>query len=515
MLGISIPVLLVAACAYNAVLAFAIAHGVNLGQPAVVMTELSILAMVGLLILRSGRLPTDPLGFLVITLAVIDGLVVSLASGAPFIDMIRNGAIIALFLLLGARADERRLKQAFLACALLVFAFILLEIIDVAAYAKQFAPALYFERTRGVEQFEFDDSGLFRNALGFEGRFSLSNLFGHRTSSLFLEQVSLANFSSVLLVYLVALWKRLPIVQRCFYIGLIILILLSNNSRTGLALALIAPLIYFAARGFNRFVPAVIMPVILMIGVVVVLALPPSVEDDFNGRVDLTMASLSKLDLPALLGRKALVAGQFADSGYTFVIYSTSIVGLLLLWALVSLVLAVPGFPARRAAFVTSLYIFINLLVSGNAIFSIKTAALLWFLIGFLRNEAIVGSVAVEKTRQSRPAPGRHARERLAPRRVALDDCGLRPFARRPGSDAVRIIAPPLAAGPIGPAAPNIAIAVEKVEQSIEGSKADRRSRTAEFAKERARLLAPQPVGHARKSLASDRGRNTIAPRPR
>lgn len=389
--GLSIPILLVAACAYNAALAFAIAHGVNLGRPAVVLTELAILAMVGLLILRTGRRPTDSLGFIVLALVVIDGLVVSLVSGAPFIDMIRNGAIIALFLLLGSRTDERRVKQAFLACSLLVFAVILIEIIDVAAYAKQFAPALYFERTRGVEQFEFDDSGLFRNALGFEGRFSLSNLFGHRTSSLFLEQVSLANFSSVLLIYLVAMWKRVSVLQRSFYIGLIILILLSNNSRTGLAIALIAPLIYVAARGANRFAPALIMPLILMIGVIVVLTLPPSVEDDFVGRVGLTMASLNQLDLAAILGGKAQAAGRFADSGYTFVIYATSVIGLLLLWAFVSLVLAVPGAPARRAAFVTSLYIFINLLVSGNAIFSIKTAALLWFLIGFLRTEALTG----------------------------------------------------------------------------------------------------------------------------
>jgi hypothetical protein len=35
----------------------------------------------------------------------------------------------------------------------------------------------------------------------------------------------------------------------------------------------------------------------------------------------------------------------------------------------------------------TGLYLFINLTVSGTSIFSIKTAALLWFLIGFLRQQ--------------------------------------------------------------------------------------------------------------------------------
>ena len=389
--GVSVPILLVAACAYNAALAFAIAHGIGLGHGAVVLTELSILAMVGLVVIRTGRRPADSLGFLVLALTLVDGLMVSLFSGAPFIDMMRNGAIVALFLLLGGRTDTRRVKQAFLLCALLVSVILLLEIIDVSSYAEQFAPALYFERTRGVGQFEFDDSGLFRNALGFEGRFALSTLFGHRTSSLFLEQVSLANFSSVLVVYLVAMWQRLSLAQRSLYIGLVVLILMSNNSRTGLALALVAPLVYVAARGANRFVQAAVMPVILAIGVLVVLTLPPSAEDDFNGRVGLTMTSLRQLDLAALLGGKALSATQFADSGYTFVIYATSIVGLFLLWAFVSVVLAVPGAPARRAAILMSLYLFINLLVSGTAVFSIKTAALLWFLVGFLRSDALAG----------------------------------------------------------------------------------------------------------------------------
>lgn len=386
-LGVSVVPLLVAACAYNAMLAFAIAHGVALGLPAVIAVEFLILAATGAMILRSGRRPLDSIGFLVLAMFVIDGLAVSLVSASPFIDMVRNGAIIALFLLLGGRVGEKQLKQAFFACTLLVLIVLLVEIVDVGLYAKQFAPALYFERTRGVAQFDFDDSGLFRNALGFDGRFSLSNLFGHRTASLFLEQVSLANYASVLIIYLVAMWRRLAPGQRLFYIAVVALILVSNNSRTGLALVLVAPLIYWAAPRLNRFVPAAIMPLILVMAVALVLLLPPSVEDDMSGRVGLAMATLGKVDVLALFGGRAPSASEFLDSGYTYLIYSTSVVGLLLFWSFVALILAVPGVAARRAAIALGLYIFMNLLVSGNAIFSIKTAALLWLLVGFLRRD--------------------------------------------------------------------------------------------------------------------------------
>jgi hypothetical protein len=54
------------------------------------------------------------------------------------------------------------------------------------------------------------------------------------------------------------------------------------------------------------------------------------------------------------------------------------------------------------------LYLFMNLTVSGTSVFSIKTAALLWLLVGFLRREADEDSEsAVPGTRSAdlRPQP--------------------------------------------------------------------------------------------------------------
>ena len=38
------------------------------------------------------------------------------------------------------------------------------------------------QQTRGIGIAEYDDSGLFAPALGFEGRFSIFSITGHRTA---------------------------------------------------------------------------------------------------------------------------------------------------------------------------------------------------------------------------------------------------------------------------------------------------------------------------------------------
>lgn len=391
-LAISVLLIVTAAMCYNAVLAIVNAHGPAMSPTTVGITEMLVLTSTAALILRTGRRSIDSLGFLILILFLIDALIVSIASETPYVTMARNGAIIALFLMLGARIDLVTLKRIFMLCAILVFVFLLLEMVNVKAYASLLSPSLYYERTRGTTPFEFDELGLFPNAIGFAGRFSISSLSDHRTSSLFLEQVSLANFSTVLVIYLTAMWQRLSLRPKIFYIVLIVLILLTTNSRTGLFLALIAPPVYFLAPRLNRLTPLAIMPGILAAAALAASTLAISYDDTFSGRVQLTMRNLAAADMPALLGSSAPLAVQFSDSGIVFLIYSMSLAGFLAFWVMVSLVLSGSGAAPRRCALLMGLYMFCNLLVSGNAIFTIKVAALQWVLVGFLRREETAAS---------------------------------------------------------------------------------------------------------------------------
>lgn len=377
-----------AAVFYNALLAFANARGVPVTRSIVAITEGFVLAGALLLVIGSGRRAIDSVGFALFAFFLGDALFVSILSGSLFIDMARNGAIIVLFLLLGARLDERALKTCFLVVAILVAAFLMLELVSVKSYAAILQPGTYFAQTRGIDLSEVDDAGLFANAVWYEGRFSISSISDHRTASLFLEQVSLANFSTVLVIYLVAMWPRIRPITRIFFVGLIVLILLSNNTRAGLSLALFAPAVYWAAPRIYRYATLAVMPVLLLVATIVAYSLPPTNEDTFVGRIGLTVRTLSKLDSTSLIGGRAPSSMEFLDSGYTYVIYASSLVGMIVIWLLVSLACGVRTDAERRCGLMFALFVFINLLIAGNAVFTIKIAALMWLLVGFLRNDA-------------------------------------------------------------------------------------------------------------------------------
>jgi hypothetical protein len=318
-------------------------------MPVVAATEMLILAIAGLVLLRSGLRPGDQPALLLFAFFLLTALAVSLADGAPFVDMARNAAVMSVFLMLGMRTDEQSVIRAFLIAAVLVAAVLLLE------------------------------------ALSFDDRFSILNIIGHRTSSLFLEQVSLANFAILVAVFATAFWPRLPIGWRIFLPLLIAGILVTNNSRTGLAIVLAAPLVYVLAPRLPALVTLAVMPLVIGAATLVALTTPPSREDNLAGRLQLTVQTLRDLDIVAFLGGSAGEAGKFLDSGYTFVIYASSIFGLLVLWLFFSLVATGNGAAQKRASMMTGLYLFCNLMVSGTSVFSIKTAALLWLLMGHLR----------------------------------------------------------------------------------------------------------------------------------
>jgi hypothetical protein len=295
--------------------------------------------------------------------------------------------------------------------ATLVFAGLALEIAFPSLYVRLFEPALYYEMTRGIEPLEVVD-GLFRNASGFEGRFTIATLLGHRAGSIFLEPVSLGNFGVVLVGFLLSFWKDIGRGERVAYIALILLILVSTNSRILLAFILLAPLIYFAGSHFARPARLLAMPAILGASSLIYALASDAEGDNLVGRIGLAMRSLAELDLAALAGMHSELAALATDSGYAYVIYAGSVFALLALWLFVSLVVP-DGTPRlRRLGLFLTLYVFLNLLISGNSVFSIKVAALLWLLIGSVSAIKEGAGNTAKMADQGRPKPGWRRRGR-------------------------------------------------------------------------------------------------------
>jgi hypothetical protein len=383
-LGTKIVAVTVLGVTYNCILSFANQNVFAQSFKTVALTEIAILAYALSLVARTGFTTQDRFPLLFLGYSALFATTVSLASSTIFVDGLRNALIIAAFTMLGSRIATQQLHRLMRILTVLVAAVLVFELADLRDYGRLLNPSLYYFNTRGIEEFALNDTGLFANALGFANRFSFGIFNAPRTSSLFLEQVSLANYAGVLCIYLVSTWKSHSPRARALYVSVIALILLSNNSRTGSIFAVMTGIGYFVYPLLPRRAVLLVMPAIILTAVLAYSQSTGGGGDNVAGRLAITMHHMAETDLGALFGFDARSSSRLADSGYPYVIYSTTIFGLLLYWLYVSLILF-PRTPEQaRCAYSLAAFIFINLLIGGTAMFSIKIAAPLWVLVGYM-----------------------------------------------------------------------------------------------------------------------------------
>ncbi len=368
---------------YNMVLAFVNAHGVGMTSASVAASEMLLLGCAGVILLLGGLDREDfaPLVLFYVFLLLCVGL--SLLNSFVYVNSLRNVLIISFFTMLGRRTHETTFVRMIVVATLLVFAVLLLEILSTSTYVQLFEPGLYYQNTRGMEVQDYNNTGLFQGSLGFESRFSFG-LLDHRATSLFLEQVSLANYSAVLSIVLISLWTRLSWPVRIALISVMTLIVLTNSTRTGSAILLSAPIGYFLYPHLPRFGTLLIAPIALGFGLLVIATTGFVEGDNLAGRMTVTVQAIANMDLSALAGLQLFMSERMLDSGFGYVIISSSVFGLLALWIYIAEVLPRTSAEQKRCAFGVGVYIFANMMVSGTSIFSIKTAAPLWLIVGFL-----------------------------------------------------------------------------------------------------------------------------------
>ena len=379
---------------YNAILAFINHNIMPLSPPYVVMSEMLLLAYSFAFILKKGIFEEDiaPLGYLLATIFLTVYVIVVNRTG--YIDHLRNILIVFAFVVMGRWTNERTLKLVFKICCVSVLAILICEIVSVNAYVALFHPAEYFENTRGVPRATYSDLGLFRGALGFPDRFSFG-IIDHRSSSIFLEQVSLANFCGVMVIYLVSFSNRLRLFDRLLFIVTIVLILLTNDTRTMLIFSVVCLAGYFIYPWLPKILDFFMMPGIIAAGFVIHAFKPNAHDDDFVGRISGTIRSINAMDIPATLGLELEKGLGYVDSGYVFITYGATIFGLILFWLFVSFFPAGQTPNQKRLCHSLSLFMFLNLMIGSTAIFSMKTAGLVWLLVGFLKaNEGNQAKIA-------------------------------------------------------------------------------------------------------------------------
>jgi putative polymerase len=324
----------------------------------------------------------------------------------------RDFLIPVIFFMLGRSTNDIRFADRLVyAATLLVLAFAIFEYLFVDSYLKLLGVVDYYVARGSLDPLKPSlqwAGGLMLNGIRPEelGGRALLPFFGdHRVSSLFLESISLGNFGSLIIFWGIARSRM----QRQLYFWLIvagIALIVLSDSRFNASFLAIGILILLLSPRITT--PAVLaMPFVALFGLNMIAADVGSRDVPFlegqslfdrlvySGRV------LANFDAYNWLGIAASRADTL-DAGYAYVVSSVGLLGLAAFWFwFMSLEGRSRYFYAFRN---TSAAYFAALFCVSTSAFTIKTGALLWFLIGTL-SLAKDQERLVPRARQRKPKP--------------------------------------------------------------------------------------------------------------
>jgi putative polymerase len=372
---------------YNAWLALINAHIATLSPALTVVSELAIIGLLAAVVYLDGFKQQDKTALALIGLAFVSLVINYVASGIILLDSVRNALIIGLFFMAGLRCDKPTLLTAFKWCTVCVLGVLLLEIISLEHYVKLFQPAIYFAQVKGLTVQEFNDVGVFGAALGYQSRFSFGLFSGPRTSSLFLEQVALGNFATIALLYafLVKTSQRYITFMAA---ACALLIILSSNSRFGFGMALLMLLITIFPFKKPPFSNSLAIVTILGAGLIYSSMIEINEFDSLKGRLHHGFKSLQHMDILEYFGFATHKIANFGDAGLAYTIINFGLIGTIVLFSMILNSINQRSQHYILAAILIALYFVLSLVISGTSVYSMKTAPLLWLLLGYITAES-------------------------------------------------------------------------------------------------------------------------------
>lgn len=380
---ITLPVLiLLGATVFNAVLALVNAQVRPVPTSLVVLCELLLVAAAHWYALQRFR-PEMRVWYALMGIFIVLALYRGLGTGEFSIKYLRDVMIIPTFILLGIAAGQVTAIRAFLLVHLVICVFAAFEAANLDLYSEVFNVRSYYINTRGVDESEFTTMGsdLYVSAMRPESRF-FAFVDLHRVSSVFLEPVSLGNYTIIATILLFA-WRRLLTPFALAVLGVsTFLLMVGCDGR----LAFVSVVVILAAFAFERVLPRNIALLwlpgcVLLMVVGVSMAGWRSGVDDFPGRLAYTVELLERFGWADLLGLSNRLVESSVDSGVAYLTLTQSIFGLALLWCFIVFGLPEDSRGQQRLKHGICLYLVLTMTVSYSFL-TIKTAALLWFAYG-------------------------------------------------------------------------------------------------------------------------------------
>lgn len=398
----AVPELLLwASTLFNLVLCFVHTAVVPLGPGAVVLCEVAILGAALLTPFLLQRRQPGRMDYLLILL-LVNWILLSILRQTMYLKLLRDVAIIPIFVMLGLASRGVSIHRRLFWLHMVVLAFAVWEAVSVKTFVSVFSVADFFAHTRGVASDTWSvDSGLYLSSVRPEQRFLFPTLPIHRLSSVFLEPVSLGNYVIIATIWLAGFWKQIPAAMRVTAAIATVLLLVGSDSRMASVTCLVILLALPLRRHIPWFAPALTAPLVIagMFLAVSLFGLKGGL-DDFGGRIAYSVDVFRSFGLEDYSGTSLAKILDVQDAGFAYLIMSQSLITVLVLWAI--LFLRPTRTPENRYIhFAVATYLALNLTVSWS-LFTIKTAGLLWFLLGRASRDE---QLALETEARPDPSP--------------------------------------------------------------------------------------------------------------
>jgi len=369
--------LLIGALVFNAVLCFINTTVFRVNDTMVMGCELLIISTGLVCGLRASR-GIEPY----LVLGVFLSYAFLLMALRPGLDpkAVRDFLIPIVFYLLGRCCHDPALAdRATLWCGIIVFIFGCFEFMALDVFIKYFNIIQYYVARGSVatSQISEQTGALFQSGIRPDARAILPFLGPHRASSVFLEPISTGNFGAI--VYLWSLHGK-TMKRRWLTMATGIGAIILSDSRLGSFVCLAGSFVYFAAPRLPR-VFWLILPFTILAALAFYGFTTSEIDwaNNIGGRILWASQLIVRLPPEAVWGLSA-EKPFLSDSGYAYSLNQIGLVGLIGFWSL--FIFAPETSPsAWRFKCAITTYICFLLLIS-DSVYSIKTAALLWFLIG-------------------------------------------------------------------------------------------------------------------------------------
>lgn len=300
--------------------------------------------------------------------------------GQNDVKALRDIFIPVIFFAMGSRLRDIRLADRLaLWSAIIVLVFACFEYFLLDIYLEWFNVLGYYISRGTVTLAESFGAtkGLFISGNRPEPRTLLPFLGQHRVSSVFLEPVSMGNFAAIIFAW--AMFRH-GWGGRWFLFAAAISMTVFADARFGLFTCILMAVLAPVSRIIPRTV-WLVMPIFFLavIGAYGIASGTHGGDNSLSGRIEATASIISRLPVGVVLGVET-TDGFTADSGMAYTLTKFGLIGFPALWALF---VFQPLRSARAWEFHSMMILYLILImVISNSFFSIKTAALMWFLTG-------------------------------------------------------------------------------------------------------------------------------------